>query len=139
MTATRSTVVLDSGVLDRATTNVELRRVLRRFVERGHTAVVPTVVLAEAITGRPQDAATNQTIKWLGTVDTDESTARKAGALRFRAARVGDQRAPGAVDAIVAAHAAEAGAGLVMTTDPTDLRRLLADYPKIHVETPVRG
>lgn len=36
----------------------------------------------------------------------------------------------------VAAHAATAGHGVVFTTDPTDLRRLLADHPTIAVEKP---
>ena len=43
---------------------------------------------------------------------------------------------PGGIDAIVAAHAAEAGAGVVFTTDPRDLRRLLADTRGVVVEKP---
>lgn len=38
--------------------------------------------------------------------------------------------------AIVAAHAVEAGAGVVFTTDPRDLQRLLAGTPRVRVETP---
>jgi predicted nucleic acid-binding protein len=40
------------------------------------------------------------------------------------------------LDAIIAAHAAEVGSGVVFTTDPADLRRLLAEYPRIAVEKP---
>ena len=36
----------------------------------------------------------------------------------------------------IAAHAAEVGSGVVFTTDPADLRRLLAEYPRIAVEKP---
>jgi predicted nucleic acid-binding protein len=129
-------VVLDSGVLDRATTNPEFRRALRKFVDNGCIPIVPTVVLAEAISGRRQDAAANQTVKRVGTVHTDEPTARRAGALRFQAARSGTRRPPSAVDAIVAAHAAAAGSGFVLTTDPTDLELLLSNHPTIHVVTP---
>lgn len=136
---TAPTVVLDSGALDRATTNFEFRRVLRRLVENGCIPVVPAVVLAEAITGRPQDAATNQTIKRFDTVDTNQATARQAGALRHRANRSSSRRLPSAIDAIVAAHAVEVGAGFVFTTDPADLQRLLANHPKLHVESPDRS
>jgi predicted nucleic acid-binding protein len=129
-------VVLDSGVLDRASTDRGFRDEVRDLVGGGWAPLVPTVVLAETITGRPQDAATNQTIKRLGTVDTTQAVARRAGALRFRAERSGTRRLPSAIDAIVAAHAASAGAGVVYTTDPDDLRRLLVEHPRIQVETP---
>lgn len=127
-------VVLDSGVLDLAESDQEFRWVLRDLVESGWEPVIPTVVLAEAITGRPSDAPANRTIKRLGTRGTDEALARMAGQLRFgveRAARI-----PSGIDAIVAAHAAEAGVGAVFTTDPKDLRRLLLDFPRITVERP---
>ena len=129
-------VVLDAGVLDKATTNREFRWVLRDLVEAGWTPVVPTVVLAEAITGRPEDAPTNQAVKALGTVDTDPATARIAGALRFVAHHAGGRRVPSGIDAIIAAHAAVAGTGVIFTTDPTDLRRLLANHPGVHVDKP---
>jgi predicted nucleic acid-binding protein len=62
--------------------------------------------------------------------------ARHAGILRFAVERSGGRRIPGGIDAIVAAHAAAAGSGLVFTTDPSDLRRLLADDPGVRVEKP---
>ncbi len=129
-------VVLDAGVIDEATTNKEFRWVLRELVADGWVPVVPTVVLAEVITGRPEDAPTNQTLKRIGTVDTDQAIARHAGMLRFRAQRSGARRIPGGIDAIVAAHAADAGTAIVFTTDPSDLTRLLADNPTIRVEKP---
>lgn len=129
-------VVLDSGVIDRATTDREFRLTLQDLVDSGWDPIIPTVVLAEAITGRPQDSPANQAIRRLGTKDTSESTARHAGSLRFAAQRTAGRRVPGGIDAIVAAHAAEAGAGVVFTTDPSDLRRLLADFPRIAVEKP---
>ena len=129
-------VVLDSGVVDRAATNGEFRWLLRDLVEQGWVPVVPTVVLAEATTGRASDAPVNQAIRRIGTADTPPSAARLAGRLRYDAQPAGSGRAPGGIYAIVAAHAAEVGTGVVFTTGPADLRRLLADYPRIAVEKP---
>lgn len=129
-------VVLDGGVLDRTVTNTEFRWLLRDLVEQGWVPIVPTVVLAEATTGRASDAPVNQAVGRIGTIDTPPSTARLAGLLRYDAERAGSRRAPGGIDAIVAAHAAEVGTGVVFTTDPSDLRRLLADHPLIAIEKP---
>ncbi|MEZ5206141.1 MAG: hypothetical protein R2690_03965 [Acidimicrobiales bacterium] len=129
-------VVLDSGVVDLAETDQEFRWVVRDLVEGGWEAVIPTVVLAEAVTGRPTDAPVNRAVKRLGTKDTDQAVARRAGQLRSGAERAKSRRVPSGIDAIVAAHAADAGAGVVFTTDPIDLRRLLADFPQIAVERP---
>lgn len=54
----------------------------------------------------------------------------------FVAHQLGGRRVPGGIDAIVAAHAAVAGAGVVFTTDPTEQCRLLANHPGIDVEKP---
>ena len=68
---------------------------------------------------------------------TDEPLARHAGALRYAASRTAGRRAPpSGIDAIVAAHAADAGAGVVFTTDPNDLRRLLVGQTRVRVERP---
>ena len=129
-------IVLDSGVVDRATTDKEFRWVLRDLVEQGWVPLIPTVVLAEAATGTPADAPLNQTVKAIGTTDATPITARLAGRLRHSVDRSGVRRIPGGIDAIVAAHAAEARAGVVFTADPSDLRRLLADSPQITVTKP---
>jgi predicted nucleic acid-binding protein len=129
-------VVLDAGVLDRATTDQEFRWVLRELVDSGWDPVIPTVVLAEALTGRPGDAPTNQLVRRLGTADTSQAIARRAGRLRHDVRRSGARRVPSGIDAIVAAHAAERETGVVFTTDPADLRRLLAELPRIAVERP---
>jgi hypothetical protein len=129
-------IVLDSGVIDQATTNSEFRWVLRELLEQGWEPVIPTVVLSEAITGRPEDTPANQVVRRLGTVDTTQATARRAGHLRFGVQQTGVQRAPSGIDAVVAAHAADAGTAVVFTTDTTDMRRLLVDYPRIAVDKP---
>ena len=129
-------VVFDSGVIDQAATNGEFRWVLHELLVSGWQPVIPTVVLAEAITGRPDDAPANQVVRRLDTVDTSQATARRAGHLRSSVQRTGVRRLPSGIDAIVAAHAVDAGTAVVFTTDTTDLRRLLADYPRIAVERP---
>lgn len=129
-------IVLDSGAIDQVVTNKEFRAVLDDLVRSGWTPIIPTPVLAEAITGRPKDAPANQAIGRIGTTVTDEPLARHAGALRYVAARTAGRRPPSGIDAIVAAHAADAGSGVVFTTDPGDLRRLLAASPRIRVERP---
>jgi predicted nucleic acid-binding protein len=129
-------VVFDSGVIDQAATNEEFRSVLRDLLENGWNPVIPSVVLSEAITGRPDDAPANQVIRRLDTVDTSQATARRAGHLRFSLQRTGVRRMPSGIDAIVAAHAVDAGRAVVFTTATTDLRRLLVEYPRIAVEKP---
>lgn len=129
-------VVFDSGVIDQAATNGEFRWVLRELLENGWSPIIPTVVLSESITGRPDDAPANQVIRRLDTVDTFQATARRAGHLRFSVQRTGVRRIPSGIDAIVAAHAVDVGRAVVFTTDTTDLRRLLVGHPRIAVEKP---
>jgi len=126
-------IVLDSGAVERVTTDRVVRAMVHDLLTDGWDPVIPTVTLAEAITGRPTDAPANQAINRLGTVTTDADTARRAGWLRTAVVRAGGRRVPSGIDAIVAAHAVGAGRGVVLTTDPVDLRRLLADHPSVAV------
>jgi predicted nucleic acid-binding protein len=132
---TEPVIVFDTGAIDHVVTSKEFRAVLDDLLRSGWTPIIPTPVLAETITGRAADAPANQAINRIGTTTTDEPHARLAGALRF-GARAGARRVPSGIDAIVAAHAAHAGAGVVFTTDPGDLRRLLVSHPRVHVERP---
>jgi len=130
-------IVLDSGAIDQVATNQPFRTVVRELAKAGWHVVIPTVVLAEVITGRPIDAATNHAVNRLGTEHTDEATARVAGRLRAGVERTGRQRIPSGIDAIVAAHAVGSGEqSVVFTTDVSDLQRLLADHPRVAVERP---
>lgn len=133
---TEPVVVFDAGTIDQIVTNKEFRAVVDDLVRSGWAPVIPTPVLAEAITGRATDAPANQAIGRIGTTVTDEPLARHAGALRYAAARTAGRRPPSGIDAIVAAHAADAGSGVVFTTEPGDLRRLLAATPRVRVEPP---
>lgn len=112
----------------------EFRAVLDDLLRSGWAPIIPTPVLAEATTGRATDAPASQAIGRIGTAVTDESLSRHAGALRYTAARTAGRRPPSGIDAILAAQAAEAGVRVVFTTDPGDLRRLLAGSPRIRVE-----
>ena len=129
-------IVFDSGAIDQVVTNKEFRAVLDNLLRSGWTPIIPIPVIAEAISGRASDAPANQAIGRIGTTATDEPLARQAGALRFAAARAGGRHSPSGIDAIVAAHAADAGTGVVFTTDPGDLRRLLDATPRVRVERP---
>ena len=129
-------IVFDSGAIDQVVTNKEFRAVVGDLLRSGWTPIIPAPVLAETITGRATDAAANQAIGRIGTTATDEPLARHAGALRYGAARTSGRRSPSGIDAIVAAHAADVGVGVVFTTDAGDLRRLLAGSPRVRVEKP---
>ncbi len=89
--------------------------------------VVPTVVLVECLSGRPQhDAVTNRFLKTCDiTVDLPEHLARRAGALRASAQR------GSAVDALVVAIAEPSGS--VLTGDMGDLQALAAHADDVTV------
>ena len=90
---------------------------------------VPVVVLAETTRGTNRDAAVNRVLKAVGAVpDMPETVGRRAGALLGRAP------GQGVADALVVAHAVEAGGGLILTSDPVDLGVLASGYPGVWVE-----
>jgi predicted nucleic acid-binding protein len=113
-----------------------VRAWLRWVTEHLGEVVVPTPVLVETTTGDgARDAEINRVLQVLarsaGTlVQPDEETARRAGRLRFRA------RTDDGIDALVAAEAARSGEPCVLlTSDPVDLSRLLADQANVDVQT----
>lgn len=114
------TVVLDSHGLtmlagDRARL-AELRR-------RGEwPAIVPSVVLTEALTGdHRRDYDENRLLRSCDIRPVEELLARSAARLR---ATTTSRRAPSAVDAIVVATADDVGGATVLSSDPGDLRAL---------------
>lgn len=92
-------------------------------------AVVPTVVLAESLTGSPQrDANANRFLKTCDfTPGVSERVGRRAAELRTRARR------GSAVDALVVAIA-EPGS-TVLTSDPDDLSALVANAADVEIES----
>lgn len=110
----------------------EVRAALNAAARLGRSVLVPAVVLAELYrsTKRNQlvDALLSREIG-LSIRATDRPFARLVGAVLAQA-RAGSALM---VDAHVVAAAVEAGGGIVLTGDPTDLRRLAAPYRNITI------
>jgi predicted nucleic acid-binding protein len=127
--------VLDSGGVTALLGRSQAARAwLRWVVTHGGDIVIPTPVLAECTTGQAsRDAEVNRVLGVLdrfgsALVAPQEKTARLAGTLRF-AARTDD-----GIDALVAAEAAtEHRASVLLTSDPKDLERLLANTAQVSV------
>ena len=114
------TLVLDSGGLGSLT---KQRARLQELQRRGlWPAQVPSVVLAEALTGdHRRDFHVNRLLRACQVRDVDETQAREAARLRTAAGRAGTISA---VDAVVAAVAGARPGGLTLTSDPDVLRAL---------------
>lgn len=127
--------VLDSGGLTALTGGGhEARAWLRWLVEHDGVIRVPTPVLVECTTGDgARDAEVNRVLGILDRIAKvleapDEATARCGGKLRYRA------RLDDGIDALVAAAAIGDGSpAVLLTSDPKDLQRLLADVPGVHI------
>ena len=114
------TLVLDShGV----TMLAQSRARLEELRLRGEwPAIVPSVVLAEVLTGdHRRDFHENRLLRTCDIWPVEEELARSAAALRTK---VNGRRVPSAVDAIVVALADSAGGATVLSSDPGDLRAL---------------
>lgn len=114
------TVVLDShGITMLAHSPARLEE-LR---QRGEwPAIVPSIVLTEAITGdHRRDFYENRLLRTCFVRPVEEDVARSAAVLRTK---VNGRRAPSAVDAIVVALADALGGAIVLSSDPGDLRAL---------------
>jgi len=122
-------LVLDSrGVPRLARRSQDAAALITVLVRKGAwPPVVPTVVLAECLSGRPQhDAVTNRFLKTCDIVDEiSEHLARRAGILRAAAQR------GSAIDALVVAVAEPSGS--VLTGDVGDLRALAAHAANVSV------
>ena len=124
------TLVLDShGLTGLAADRARLEELRRRGE---WPAIVPAVVLTEALTGdHRRDHRENRFLRACDIWPVDELVARAAAVLRSQVAAT--RRAPTAVDAIVVAAADEAGGATVLSSDPGDLRAL-ARYATHEVE-----
>lgn len=113
-------LVLDSGGVSRLSRRRSDTAALITVLQRDEwwPPLVPSVVLVEATSGRPdRDANVNRFLKTCDLIsELPEPIARRAAALRSRAGR------GSAVDAIVVALAEPFGA--VLTSDLQDLRAL---------------
>lgn len=86
--------------------------------------ILPAVVAAEVITGRPADAGVYRVIKRLVGEPITVEVAARAGELRERYAGTRRKKRDLTLDAIVAAVAIARAPSVVLTTDPDDLRLL---------------
>jgi len=114
------TVVLDAHGLTKLAGDRARLAELRR---RGEwPAIVPSVVLTEALTGdHRRDYNENRLLRSCDVHPVDEVLARFAARLR---AKTTSKRVPSAVDAIVVATADDVGGATVFSSDPGDLRAL---------------
>lgn len=130
----RGALLLDSGGISAiADGNQVARAALTRARREGRQVAIPSAVLAEVVTDRPDHALIDRVIK---SVDEElpltPERGRQAGVLRSRAwdirrdspRRRKDDRPPSAVDAIVMAEAVAAGAAVILTSDPEDMELL---------------
>jgi predicted nucleic acid-binding protein len=89
---------------------------------------IPVVVVAETVRGGPRDASVNRVLKAVGSVpEAHEVHGRTAGRL------LGTARSAATVDALVVAHAVEAGGAHVLTGDREDFERLTASHPEVWI------
>lgn len=127
--------VLDSGGVTALVGPSQRARAWLRWIAEHDGAIdVPVAVLVEIITGDAgRDAEVNRVLDVLaragaGLSRPDEMTARRAGALRFRA------RSDDGVDALIAAAAiGDDTPCVLLTSDPDDLSRLLVRHAKVEV------
>jgi hypothetical protein len=129
--------VLDSGGLTALVGGSQrAREWLRWVIEHDGSICVPTPILVESTTGDGgRDAEVNRILGVLQRAATvlqapDESTARRAGRLRYLA------KTDDGIDALVAAAALGDGSpAVVLTSDPDDLDRLLQNDRQVSVRT----
>jgi predicted nucleic acid-binding protein len=125
-----SLLILDSGaVIALSRADARARAFLQRAVELGSRVDVPAVVVAETTRGTARDAAVNRVLAAVDAVPSlDQAGARRAGSL------LGATRGDNVIDALVVAHAVEAGGGLVLTSDLDGLSALAGAHPEVWVE-----
>lgn len=110
----------------------EVRAALEAARRLQRTVLTPAVILAELYRGPGHNQVVDSCLSresWINVRDTDRAFARFVGAV------LGAARADSTdmADAHVVAAAVEVGGGVILTGDDTDLRRLAASYPNVHV------
>lgn len=123
-------LILDSGaVIALSRAEQRARAFLERAQELGVPVEIPVVVVAETVRGGPRDAPVDRVLEAVGMVpEARLAHARTAGRL------LGAARSTDTVDALVVAHAVEAGGAQVLTGDPDDLERLAARHPEVWIQ-----
>lgn len=113
-------VAFDSGAVIALAHGKPIARSLLRAAEAsGAYFLIPAPVLSEVLRGTPQDASVNRIVRLYEVVPTGERAARSAGAMLHG-------RSPAlAMDALICATAATAGADAIWTQDAADLESLV--------------
>jgi hypothetical protein len=129
---TRGVLVLDAGgVLDLANGDQRAWARVAVALEMGFTVITPTPVMAQVHRGGRRGQGVDRVLATVGrAVPTSDRIARVAGELL--AVTGGDD----AVDAIVVAEALAGQPSAILTSDATDIARLLdgqADRPRVAV------
>jgi len=99
----------------------------------GGSIIVPAPILVEATTGQPRtDAELNRILRILLAEDepapANQDLCRLAGRLRHKAG------SDDGIDALVAAAAVATNLPtVILTSDPLDLKKLVANHPKVRV------
>lgn len=99
-----------------------------------HTLIVPAVILAECQRGARHTRRIDSLLArepGLRVRNTDRVLARYVGAVLYAAKAGSDLLA----DAHCVATAVEAGGGVVVTADPTDMARLASSFRTVVIET----
>jgi predicted nucleic acid-binding protein len=124
-------LILDSGaVIALARGDQRARAFLARALGLGSLVEIPVVVVAETVRGGPRDAPVNRILKAVGSVpEAREVHGRSAGRL------LGAARSASTVDALVVAHAVEAGGAHILTGDRDDLERLAAPHLEVWIHS----
>ena len=129
---TRGVLVLDAGgVIDLAHGDQRAWARVAVALEMGFTVIIPTPVVAQVHRGGRRGHAVDRVLATVGrAVPTSERIARVAGEL------LGATGSEDAVDAIVVAEALAGQPSAILTSDATDIARLLdgqADRPRVAV------
>lgn len=122
-------VILDSEGLARVGRHDrEIGERLAAARDNGQRVILPAVVAAEVITGRPTDAGVQRAMERLVAEPISLELATRAGELRERAGRARRKKRDLTVDAIVAAVAIARAPSVVLTADPDDLGLLIEGH-----------
>lgn len=123
-------LVVDSGAIIALSRNdARPRAVLTSAWEAGVDVVIPSVVLAETVRGKAEDAPVNRIVKAVGEiVPALEQDGRLAGAL------LGSTGSKSTIDAIIVAIAIRLGHAVILTGDPDDLTALSRGHEEIRIQ-----
>ena len=115
------TIVLDSEAVSLlARRDVRIQQTMTAALAMGERVVVPALVLAEIMTGKPSDAAVWHVVGRLVTQNVTAKIAARAGALREKATLSRAKKRDLTVDAVVAATAEIMTPVTILTGDPND-------------------